>query len=283
MATTNEDMVQLWNGEGGATWAARPERYDAMLGGFGERVLQAAALVPGERVVDVGCGGGQLTLQAAQAVGAGGSVVGLDVSTQLLALTRRRAAEAGLTHVAVLEADAQSHPFSAGGFEVVLSRFGVMFFADPVAAFANLLRATAQGGRLAFVCWQPAPMNEWVTVPMFAVGPVVGFPDPPAPNAPGPFAFGDGDRLRDILTTAGWSDVQLEDVQTTISPGGSRTPEEAVNFFAEDTFGQLLLRKAEPAQQAAALEALRAAYDAHSAPDGIRVKAAAWIVTARRP
>jgi SAM-dependent methyltransferase len=282
MATTNDDMVQLWNGEGGAAWATRPERYDAMLSGFGERVLRAAALAPGERVVDVGCGGGQLTLQAAAAVGQDGSVLGLDVATQLLALTQRRAAEAGLAQVAVLEADAQSQAFPPGAFDVVLSRFGVMFFADPVAAFVNLLSATAPSGRLAFVCWQPAPMNEWVTVPLFAVGPHVGFPDPPAPHAPGPFAFGDGDRLREILTTAGWSDVELEDVQTTVSPGGARTVEEAVAYFAEDTFGRMLMGKAEPAQQAAALEALRAAYAAYAGPDGIRVKAAVWIVTARR-
>ena len=283
MATANDDMVQLWNGEASATWATRPERYDAMLGGLGELVLRAAALTPGERVVDVGCGGGQLALQAAAAVGEGGSVLGVDIATQLVILTQRRAAAAGLAQVTVVEADAQSYPFPAGQFDVVISRFGVMFFADPIAAFANLHAATAPGGRLAFVCWQPAPLNEWATVPLFAVGPHVGFPEPPGPQAPGPFALGDADRLRKILTAAGWSDVELEDVQTRVSPGGARTAEEAVAFFAEDTFGRMLLGKAEPAQQQAALTALRDAFEERLGPDGIQVKAAVWLVTAARP
>jgi SAM-dependent methyltransferase len=281
--STNDEMVKLWNSEAAQTWSTRPERYDAMLSDLGERVLRAAALAPGERVVDVGCGGGQLTLQAAEAVGPTGSVLGVDIATQLVGLTGRRATEAGLSNVDVLEADAQSHDFPASSYDVVMSRFGVMFFADPVAAFANLRQATAAGGRLAFVCWQPAPLNEWATVPLFAVGPHVGFPEPPPPGAPGPFAFGDADRLRQILQDAGWSDVTFEDVQTTVPAGGARSADEAVAFITEDTFGKLLLANATPEKREAAVAALREAYAERTGPDGVRLKAAAWIVTARRP
>jgi SAM-dependent methyltransferase len=281
--SSNREMVELWNGEASATWSSHPEKYDAMLGELGERVLAAAALSAGERVLDVGCGGGQLALQAAHQVGETGSVLGVDVSSELLAVTRRRATEAGLTQVQVLEADAQEHTFPASSYDAVVSRFGVMFFADPVAAFANLLQATVPGGRLAFVAWQAAPLNEWVMVPMGAMIPHVGFPDLPAPGAPGPFAFGDAERLRGIVTEAGWADVAIEDVQTTVSAGGARTADEAVEFVTEDTFGRMLLGKAEPEQRAAALAALREAYEPYVGADGVRVKAAVWLVTARRP
>ncbi|MCU1591186.1 MAG: SAM-dependent methyltransferase [Frankiales bacterium] len=280
--TTNSDMVKLWNSDAAQTWWTRPERYDAMIGPLGDRVLAAAALQPGERVLDVGCGAGQLTTQAAAAVGRTGQVVGLDISRELLSVTGRRAAEAGLGHVEVLEADAQAHAFEPSSYDVVISRFGVMFFADPVVAFANLRAATKDGGRLAFVCWQPAPSNEWATVPLFAVAAHVGFPEPPPPGAPGPFAFGDPDRVRQVLTDAGWSEVDVEDVQTTVSPGGARNADEAVAFITEDTFGKMLLANAEPDKREAALAALRTAYEEHNGPDGIRLKAAVWVVTATR-
>jgi SAM-dependent methyltransferase len=276
-------MVELWNSDASAAWSNHPERYDAMLRELGLRALDAAHLEPGERVLDIGCGTGQLTLQAAERVGTRGNVHGVDVAEGLLAVARRRATEAGLGQVDLLQADAQDHGFPASSYDVVLSRFGVMFFEDPVSAFANLQAATMPGGRLAFVAWQPAPLNEWATVPLFAALPHVGPPPLPEPGAPGPFAFGDADRLRTVLTEAGWGDVMVEDVQTTLSVGGARTAEEAVDFIIADTFGQLLLRSATPEQRAAAVVALREAYAAHLVDGEVRVKAAAWLVTAGRP
>ena len=280
--TANAHMVDLWNSDAAATWWSRPERYDAMLAPFGERVLGAAALTAGEQVLDVGCGAGQLSLQAASVVGPTGRVTASDISTALLAVAQRRAADAGLGNVDVLEADAQTHSFTAASYDVVLSRFGVMFFADPVAAFANLLAATRPGGRLAFVCWQPAPLNEWVTVPLFAAGPHVGFPEPPAPGAPGPFAFGEPDRVRQVLGDAGWADVALDDVRTTTTPGGARSAAEAVAFICEDTFGKTMLAKAEPAVREAAIAALTTAYEERVRDGRVQLDAAVWVVTARR-
>ncbi|MDQ1683735.1 MAG: hypothetical protein QOC82_472 [Frankiaceae bacterium] len=276
-------MVDLWNSDAAATWSTTPERYDAMLGGLGDRVLQTAALNPGERVLDVGCGAGQLTLQAAEAVGPAGSVVGVDVAAHLVEAASRRAAQRGLTNVEVIEADAQDHPLPDGAFDVVISRFGVMFFADPVAAFANLLRATAAGGRLAFVCWQAAALNEWVLLAIGAILPHVEAPEMPPPDAPGPFAFADAERVRGLLEQAGWTDAEFEDVQTRLPIGGARTAEEAVAFTSEDTFGRLMLAKANADQRAAALAALLDAYRSHEDPEGVHANAAAWLVTARRP
>jgi SAM-dependent methyltransferase len=280
---SNSEMVELWNSEAAAGWASRPERYDAMLVELGMRALDAAQLEPGEHVLDIGCGAGQLTLQAAERVGPDGSVLGVDVAAGLLGVARQRAKQAGLGQVDVLQADAQDHAFPAASFDVVLSRFGVMFFDDPVSAFANLQAATRPGGRLALVAWQPAPLNEWATLPRVATSPHVEPPPIADPGAPGPFAFGDGERLRSILTDTGWCDVVLEDLQTTVSVGGARTADEAVDFITADTFGKLLLRSATPAQRKAATDALREAYAARLADGEVRVRAAAWLVTARRP
>ena len=277
----NDDMVTLWNSEAAAAWATRFERYDAMLGALGERTLEAAALLPGERVLDVGCGAGQLTLQAAAVVGSTGSVLGVDIAADLVAVAGRRATDAGLCQVEVLQTDAQGHRFTPHVFDAVISRFGVMFFDDPVAAFTNLREATVPGGRLAFVCWQPAPQNEWFTVPLVAVAAHIDVPAPPPPGSAGPFAFGDGDRVRAILSSAGWTDVGLEAVQTTVSPGGARTPAEAVSFITDDTFGRNVLVTASPEARGVALSALEAAYAAHAGPDGIRLNVAVWVVTAR--
>lgn len=278
---TNADMVRLWNSEASSSWSTRPERYDEMLAPLGRRVLEAAALGAGDRVLDVGCGAGQLSSQAADLVGPTGSVLGVDIATDLLAVAAQRAA--GLPQVAFAQADAQDHVFDEAAFDVVLSRFGVMFFADPVAAFANLLRATRPGGRLAFVAWQPAVVNEWVTLPLTAAVPHTGFPDLPPPGAPGPFSLGDADLLRRVVTDAGWEDLQVEDVQTELSFGGTRTAQEAVDFITADTFGRMMLQGAEPAARDAALAALHEAYAARLGPDGVRLKAAVWVVTAQRP
>lgn len=279
--TSNADMIRLWNSDASSAWSTHPERYDQMLAPLGERVLAAAELQPGERVLDVGCGAGQLSLQAAEAVGATGSVLGVDVAAGLLEVARSRGP--GTPHAQFLQADAQAHDLGEGAFDVVVSRFGVMFFADPVAAFRNLARATRPGGRLAFVAWQPAVVNEWATLPITAAVPHTGLPSLPPPGAPGPFAFGDPEVVRGVLTDAGWADLQVEDVQTTLWVGGARSAEEAVDYMTADTFGRMLLDGAEPPARAAALDALHAAYAERVGPDGIHLGGAVWVVTARKP
>lgn len=276
--TTNAAMVQLWNGPASAAWSAGADRYDAMLEGLGARLVAAACLSQGERVLDVGCGSGQTSRQAAEAVGGSGAVVGVDVSASLIALATARS-DAALRFV---EADAQTRAFSEA-FDVIISRFGVMFFDDPVTAFRNLLGATVPGGRLAFVAWQAAPLNEWVLLPLSMIVPVVGPPELPPPGAPGPFAFADADRLRGLLVEAGWTEVVLEDVQSDVWVGGATTAAEGVVFTTTDTFGQMLLAKATDDQRAEALTRLEEAYEQRVVDGQLRLGAAAWLVTARRP
>ena len=185
-------MAEFWNGRPGGVWVTEAERFDAMLAPFGHRLLRAAALKPGDGVLDVGCGNGAVSCEADQLVRPGGGVTGLDLSAPMLAVARQRAEEQGMD-VAFLQGDAQTAPFDEQ-FDVVVSRFGVMFFDDPVAAFANLAKGTRPGGRLCFVCWQEMLANEWIAVPAMAVVAHVGIPELPEPGVPGPFALADAAR-----------------------------------------------------------------------------------------
>src|SRR5579864_8275758 len=163
----NTGMAEYWNGRPASVWVTEAERFDSMLAPFGRRLLTAAALEPGERVLDVGCGNGAISLEAARAVAPGGRVSGLDLSASMLGVARLRAAEQGID-VDFVQGDAQVASFDEP-FDVVLSRFGVMFFDDPQVAFANLAKAARSGGRLCFVCWQEMFANEWIAVPAMAM------------------------------------------------------------------------------------------------------------------
>lgn len=278
----NEKMREYWNGEFVESWVRAQAAYNAMLEPFNDAILGAGPVRAGDRVVDVGCGSGALARAAGVVVGAAGSVTGLDISEPMLGLARDLSA--GFAQVRFVCCDAQSEDLSDIAADVVVSRFGVMFFEDPVAAFANLAAATANGGRLAFACWRPALENEWITVPLRAVVAVVGAPDLPAPGAPGPFQMGDADFVRETLSAAGWDGVELSRFDTRMCPGGARDVDGAVRFLTEDAVGRALLADKPDDVRARAVAAVREALAPHWTEDhGVLLGAAAWIVTARLP
>jgi SAM-dependent methyltransferase len=208
MSVANRDQAEHWNGsEQAAHWVSHQQQYDRMLAPFIDMILGAAALSAGDNVLDVGCGCGSTTLAAAEAA-APGPVVGVDLSAPMLARARDSAALGALVNASFEQGDAQDHPFGQV-FDVVISRFGVMFFADPVAAFANLRAATRPGGRMAFVCWQPLIANEWLMIALAALAEHVRLPDPPEPGAPGMFSLAEPGRIQGILGDAGWRQVTL--------------------------------------------------------------------------
>ncbi len=238
----NADMVDYWNGRPADVWVTEAERFDTMLAPFGLRLLTAAVLEPGERVLDVGCGNGAVSLEAARTVGPGGRVTGLDLSAPMLEVARRRAEEQGVD-VDFVQCDAQTASFDHP-FDVVVSRFGVMFFDDPEVAFANLAMAARPGGRLCFVCWQEMFANEWIAVPAMAMVAHVGIPELPEPGAPGPFALADAQRTRDLLESAGWSEVTVEEQKDGMRMG--RDPEDVVAFMLSDEMGRRLVEGKDP-------------------------------------
>ncbi len=273
----NTDMAEYWNGRPADVWVTEAERFDALLAPFGRRLLTAAVLKPGERVLDVGCGNGALSLEAAGAVGSG-RVTGLDLSAPMLAVARQRADERGID-VSFVQGDAQTASFDEP-FDVVVSRFGVMFFDDPEAAFANLRTATGPGGRLCFVCWQEMFANDWIAVPAMAMAAHVGIPELPEPGAPGPFALADPQRTRALLESAGWSEVTVEEYSDRMRMG--RDPEDVVQFMFSDEMGRRLVEGKDPEAVQAGTEATLEALRAYATPDGVVLGGATWLVTARK-
>jgi SAM-dependent methyltransferase len=278
MSVANRDQAEHWNSsEQAAHWVSHQEQYDRMLAPFTDMILGAAALSAGDNVLDVGCGCGSTTLAAAE-VAAPGAAVGVDLSAPMLARARDSAPHSGLVNASFEQGDAQDHRFGQV-FDVVISRFGVMFFADPVAAFTNLRAATRPRGRMAFVCWQPLIANEWLMIAGAAFAERVRLPDPPEPDAPGMFSLAEPSRIQGILGDAGWSQVTLTSRETPILLGGS--VDDAVAFLRNGSLGRRVLDGADAATQTRAIESLRRALARRARPGGVRLGAAAWLVQAR--
>lgn len=276
----NGAQVDYWNGEGGEHWATFAARYDEVLEGFGTALAAAADPRAGDRVVDVGCGSGSTTLAVADRVQSNGSVLGLDLSTHLVTLARRRAETAGAANVRFEVADAAQFDLEAGSVDAMVSRFGVMFFADPPVAFAHLRSALRPAGRLTFVCWQSPLANEWITVPGSAIVTHVELP-PTDPSGPGMFSMSDPDEIMSTLEGAGFDRIQIESLVVPQRFGDSL--DEAVAFMTETQVAARLLSGLDPARRGRVLEALHVGLAPHATPDGVFLDGAAWLVHARTP
>ena len=279
MTIVNRDQAEHWNDtEATGGWVIHQERYDRMLEPFTGLMLDAIGLERGERVLDVGCGCGTTTLAAARLV-APGAVVGVDLSVPMLTRARENARSSGTDNATFVEGDAQVHAFAAE-FDAVISRFGVMFFADPVAAFANIRAAIRPGGRLAFVCWQPLLANEWLVVPGAVMAEHIAPPDFGDPQAPGMFALSEPERTRRILGDAGWQQVDLTPWHTSLLVGGG-TLDDAIAYLRAQSVARKILDTADAATQARAIQSVREAFARHADGDGVRLDAAVWLVQAR--
>lgn len=277
MAGDNASQIADWNGAVGERWAAEQARTDELIRAFGDAALAAAKAQPGEAVLDVGCGCGDTSLSLVQAVGVGGKVVGVDVSSAMLAVARSRAN--GRENLTFIEADA-SRASLPGPFDLLFSRFGVMFFDEPTAAFTQLRKSLKPGGRLAFVCWGTTQDNPWAALPALTARQASGLNLPPGdPTAPGPFAFADRDRVAGILSAAGFANISHQPFDAPMYLGSS--PRSAAEGAVRIGPASRVAREAGPEKLPAIIDAVEAALAPHAAPDGaVSLPGRTWIVTA---
>ncbi|WP_308282801.1 class I SAM-dependent methyltransferase [Pseudonocardia nigra] len=273
---SNAETAGNWDGPGGDFWSDNADMFDAGVARYLQPFLDAAAIGPDLQVLDVGCGAGQTTREAAR-LAAAGSAVGVDLSTRLLDLARRRAEQEGLTNVRFEQADAQVADLGADRYDRVISRTGVMFFGDPVAAFTNLAGALKPDGRLVLLVWQSLAEQEWFPAFMGAVAAGRDIPPPPA-DRPGPFSLGDPERVHAVLTAAGFTEPTLVGLREPMFYGPDvATAETFVLGLVGGALADL-----DDAARAEAMAALRATLEAHLGPEGVTYRSAMWIVTAER-
>jgi ubiquinone/menaquinone biosynthesis C-methylase UbiE len=273
----------IWSDESGKKWARLQARTDVQLEPLGRLAMNALELRTGERVLDVGCGAGATVLELAERVGQSGSVVGLDLSEPLLERARERVAASGRTNIELKLGDAAKASFEQP-FDALFSRFGVMFFDDPVGAFRNLRAALKRGGRLGFVCWQAADRNPWgqeALDAVRAVAPNQPTPEMLAPGKPGPFSFADEARVRSILESAGFSAIRTDPSEIPMQIGGANTLEDAVDFMLEIGPAARFVSEADPALRSSFRDALSRWVAAYACAQGVWMPARTLIVTAQ--
>lgn len=276
---SNLEALRAWDGPDGDYWSENEHFFDHSLHRYQPRFLDAAGVGPDDRVLDVGCGNGQTTRDAARRATAG-EALGIDLSHRMIEQARRRAAEAGLANARFVQGDAQIHPFEAGSFDRALSRTGTMFFGDPVAAFANIARALRPGGKLVQLVWQPLPRNHWIRDFSAALAAGRELPVPPL-DAPGPFSLSEPGRVRSILSDAGFTDVAVDGVEELMWFGD--TADEAFRLVCGLGFSQFMLRDLDDASRRRALDDLRTTIERHDTDEGVLYPSAAWLVGARLP
>ncbi|WP_369167068.1 class I SAM-dependent methyltransferase [Streptomyces sp. R28] len=273
---SDDEQAARWNGPGGHAWVEAQAVLDEVLRPFEDLLLEAVAAEHAEHVLDVGCGTGGTTVAVARRLGPAGHCVGVDISETMITAARARAEREG-TPVSFIRADAQEHVFEPASFDLVISRFGVMFFNDPVQAFANLRRAARDEAGLRFVTWRGPAENPFMTTAERAAAPIL--PNLPArrSDGPGQFAFADSDRVRRVLEESGWSGIDIRPIDVTCA-----LPErELVGYFTRlGPVGQVL-PEADEQTRARVVETVRAAFEPYVQGSEVRFTAACWTVGAK--
>jgi SAM-dependent methyltransferase len=271
----NRDQSALWNGPSGAAWVNEQKLLDASFVNFEKLLVDEVSRTHARHVLDIGCGSGATTLAIARQLAPAGSATGVDISAPLVELARRRAALAGV-NAQFLIADAQTHEFTPADYDLAVSRFGVMFFDDPVAAFANVRGALRDGGKLRAIAFRAADENPFMTTAERAAAPLLPDIPPRRPDAPGQFAFANRERVRSILSAAGWSAIELAPIDVPCAFPAS----ELVGYFTRLGPVAPVLRDADEATLARAIDTLRHAFAPFVHGDEVRFDAACWMISA---
>jgi SAM-dependent methyltransferase len=275
-ASSNIAQIEYWNTKAGETWAKFQQALDRQIETLGLAAMDTLRPEKGEHIIDIGCGCGQTSLDLGSRVGAGGSVVGVDISKPMFEVARSRPRSAPNLRVTFEQLDAQSDDLGHGRFDAAYSRFGVMFFSDPVAAFANIRQSLKTNGRLVFVCWRPLSQNPWMRAPLEAASPFLPPAAPPDPMAPGPFALADAGRVQSILAAAGFGSMQVNPFDAAI--GGANLHQTLQLALNVGPLGAALRENPERAETVA--NAVRDLLSKYATPNGVVMPAAVWIVAA---
>ncbi|MEM7272001.1 MAG: class I SAM-dependent methyltransferase [Actinomycetota bacterium] len=278
IADSNQVQADFW-AAAGTMWIADRHRFDRQVDHHGQAAIDALAPAAGERVIDIGCGVGSTTLAIAEAVGPTGHVRGLDISPTMIEGAAAFAEAEGVTNVSFAVGDAMVEPFESDA-DALFSRFGVMFFSDATAGFANMLHAIRPGGRLGFTCWQSPADNPWASVPLTIASEFVDIPFGGDPTAPGPFSLGDVDRLRSVVEDAGFAEVEITPRTADAMVGTDL--EDAIDFLFRLIPPVAALEADDPAGAAELRARLATELAPWETPDGVQVPSAVWIVTAKR-
>ncbi len=278
----NQEQIDYWNGAAGQRWADMDQTMARLLQPITEALLPRAGAEGRRRALDVGCGGGSQSIMLGQLLGEGASVLGVDISEPMLAVARAKARQLppGCASIEFLQADASSHPFPPASFDLVFSRFGVMFFDDPAAAFTNLHQSMEAGGRLAFSCWQSMKDNAWTWIPIQAALQHLPPPEPMAPGAPGPFAFADPERVKAILGSAGFHHLSVEPFATTLTVSEAPSLAESVRDLANIGPVARLLTDQPSAILEQVFKAMEEVLEPHYNGRCLALPGAVWFVTA---
>jgi SAM-dependent methyltransferase len=281
-ADNNAEQIAEWNGAMGQLWAEKQQEIDVVVVPFGNAALKKAAPQPGERVIDIGCGCGDTTIEIARIVGERGTVLGVDVSLPMLVVARSHATQRGCTNVEFREADASEADLPTDR-DLLFSRFGVMFFSQPAPVFSHMRKSLRAGGRCVFVCWRTPRDNAWAMAPLTAARAAMGVTPPPAdPHAPGPFAFADDERLRGILEDSGFRDVDFQRFDTTLTLGA--TPRDAAERALRVGPTSRFVREVGMEHLPKIRDAVEYAFARLAAPDGgVLLEGSTWIVSATNP
>ncbi|MGR8949320.1 MAG: class I SAM-dependent methyltransferase [Gammaproteobacteria bacterium] len=268
--------AEYWNNEGGERWVRYIDRLEMLAGTFSPKLIEGVNAQAGERLLDVGCGGGATSAAYADAVGPSGRVVGVDVSEVILEVARRR--YSSVKNLSFITADAATHCFTPPAFDVVASRFGVMFFPDPYAAFRNIQAALEPGGRLCVACWRKIDENPWLAEPAAAAFSVLPAPEKAPPGTPGPFSLSDPQRFRDILGNANFVNIEFSKVDATLNLGNV---EEALEIVCNLGPAAAAMREASSEARDETIKVLRGVLQKHETAQGVIMNAATWLVKAQ--
>jgi SAM-dependent methyltransferase len=273
----NVEQAEAWNGDDGRYWVAQHDRHEAMLATITPHLFEAAGIQPADRVLDIGCGCGGTTRTAGHAA-RDGRAFGVDLSRPMLDVAERLTAAEGLTNVAFGQGDAQVHPFGEGAYDVAISRFGLMFFSDPRAAFANIAAAVRPGGRVAFLCWQDAFRNEQFAIPLRAAMAHVPLPDL-GRDGPGPFSLADRAKVEALLAGAGCTDVRVDAVSEDVWLGGD--VKDVIGYLRAMPMVQSMISQATDQEVSARILAeVAEGFAPYRRADGVWARSSAWLVTA---